>query len=309
MNHEDRDLDVIIIGAGPAGLSAAIWCKDLGLDAVVLEKGPETGGQLLSIYNPITNYPGLRTENGRELRDRFLETAKSYAVDIRLSTEIVHIDKQNLTAVTADGTGLSARSIIVATGVRRRRLNIPGEIELAGKGIIESGSRDKELVRGKTVAIIGGGDAALENALILSEYASKIYVIHRRNEFSARKEFVDRAAAIPATEFILNAEVVRIIGEERVEALEFIDRETKGHGTVLVDAVLLRIGVEPNSGLISDSSDLGPAGYVSTRPSGEPGIYAAGDVANRIAPTIAAAAGTGSSAAKAIARALLVAAE
>jgi thioredoxin reductase (NADPH) len=304
MNEEEQDLDVIIIGAGPAGLSAAIWCKDLGLKAIVLEKENETGGQLLSIYNPITNYPGLRAESGRELRDRFLETANYYGVEILLSTEITAIDPEKTSVTTAAGHQFSARSIILATGVRRRRLNIPGETEFLGKGIIESGSRDKELTRGKTVAIIGGGDAALENALILADYAAKVYVIHRRERISAREEFVKHAVASPITEFILDTEVVKINGNDYVESLNLTDHKTGLDWVVPVDNVLIRIGVEPNSELLLGNADLGSASYASTdrfSGAGEPNLYAIGDVANQIAPTIASAAGAGATAAKAVA--------
>jgi thioredoxin reductase (NADPH) len=301
MSEENRCLDVIIIGAGPAGISAAIWCKDLGLTALVLEKEKEPGGQLLSIYNPITNYPGLKAQNGRELRDRFLETANSYGVDIRLSTKVVEIDIENTSVLTAAGQRFSARSIILATGVRRRRLNIPGETEFIGKGIIESGARDKESVRGKTVAIIGGGDAALENALILAEYAAKIYLIHRRDRFSAREEFIDRAATARTVEFVLDTELIRIDGGDRITSIAVNNAKTGHSHAIPVDAVLIRIGVEPNSGLLAGQFDLDLAGYASVCCSGGANgsnILTVGDVAYPFAPTIASAVGTGAAAAK-----------
>jgi thioredoxin reductase (NADPH) len=303
MDEEKRDLDVVIIGAGPAGLSAGIWCKDLGLTAVILEREAEPGGQLLSIYNPITNYPGLRTEHGRELRDRFLETAESYGVEILLSTEVVEIDTENTSILTAARQRFSARSIILATGVRRRRLNIPGETEFVGKGIIESGARDKELTRGKTVAIIGGGDAALENTLILSEYATKIYVIHRRDSFSAREDFVRQAAATRPVEFLPNTRVVRINGADSVESIEIIDQNTGASRTTPVDIVLIRIGVEPNSELLANNANLAPGNYVVIDSRTEPraaDICAIGDVANPFSLTISTAAGTAASAVKRI---------
>jgi len=305
MSEREQDLDVIIIGAGPAGMSAAIWCKDLGLNAVVLEKNSEAGGQLLSIYNPITNYPGLRTENGREMRDRFLESANSSGVDIRLGTEVVEIDPKGKFVKTADGKFFRGQAVILASGVSRRRLNIPGEAEFTGRGVIESGSKERELARGKTVAIIGGGDAALENAVILSEYAAKIYVIHRRNSFSARDEFVDAAAANGTVEFVFNAEVDRISGHGWVDAIDVRDRSTNSSHTISVDLVLARIGVEPNSGLIQELAGSGPNGYLqldqNCRVIGSP-VYGAGDVADRVAPTIITAAGAGAAAAKAILR-------
>ncbi|MCC6327931.1 MAG: FAD-dependent oxidoreductase [Acidobacteria bacterium] len=304
MTENHPDLDVVIIGAGPAGLSAGIWCKDIGLNAVIFERESEAGGQLLSIFNPITNYPGLRTENGREMRDRFLLTAAAYGVDIRLSTEVVEIDPTGTSVRLADGQRISSKAVILASGVRRRRLDIPGEAEFAGRGIIVSGSKDKELARNKTVAVIGGGDAALENALILSKYAKKIYVIHRRDKFSARREFTDAASAVPSIEFVFNSAVQKISGSGSVKEITVHDR-TSGDHDLSVDLVLIRIGVEPNSGLIKGVAGSGPNGYLrldsDQRVIGAL-VYGAGDVANQAAPTIVTAAGAGAAAAKAVLR-------
>lgn len=304
MSEREQDLDVIIIGAGPAGISAAIWCKDLGLNAVVLEKNSEAGGQLLSIYNPITNYPGLRTENGREMRDRFLESANSSSVDIRLGTEVVEIDPNGKFVKTADGDLFRSQAVILASGVRRRRLNIPGETEFAGRGVIESGSKERELARGKTVAIIGGGDAALENAIILSKYAKKVYVIHRRDKFSARREFVEAASAANVIEFVLDSEVQKISGTRSVTEVKVRDHRT-GDRALSADLVLIRIGVEPNSGLIRGVAGSGPNGYLRLDSDHRiigAAVYGAGDVANQVAPTIVTAAGAGAAAVKAVLR-------
>ncbi len=288
---------MIVIGAGPAGISAAVWCRDLGLSAVVLEKASEPGGQLLSIYNPITNYPGLGAANGRELRDRFLETARTYGVEIILDSEVVEVGREDPSVLTASGERFSGRAIVVATGVRRRKLNIPGEDEFIGRGIIESGSRDRLSVRGKAVAIIGGGDAALENALILGEHASRVYVIHRRDSFGARGEFVQKALEQPNVEFAFNSRVLRINGQESVESVDVIDRATESVRTIPVDAVLVRIGVEPNSEIVADRSGMDEKGYVINLP---PPLYAIGDLTAPDAPTISNAAGMGSAAAKLI---------
>src|SRR5687767_11577900 len=189
MTEINPSADVLIIGAGPAGMSAAVWCVDLGLNSIVLEKEVEAGGQLLRIYNPVTNYLGLETANGREMLDHFLRTLKKAGPQICLTSAIAEIDPASLSAATTAGDRLKARAVIIATGVRRRKLNLPGEEIFAGKGIIDSGSNEKEQARGKTVVIAGGGDAALENALILAEFASQIYVVHRGPRFRARREF------------------------------------------------------------------------------------------------------------------------
>src|SRR6185436_4304422 len=159
--------DVLIIGAGPAGLSAARWCDELGLDTLVLEERAEVGGQLLSVYNPIENYLGLRADNGLELRDRFVEQTQNSDFDLWTNVEIESVDLKSKRVVLKSGEELQSIAIIIATGLRRRRLGIPGETEFEGLGIIESASKDRELFAGKDVCVIGGGDAAAENALLL----------------------------------------------------------------------------------------------------------------------------------------------
>ncbi|HJZ81235.1 MAG TPA: FAD-dependent oxidoreductase, partial [Pyrinomonadaceae bacterium] len=152
--------DVLIIGAGPAGLSAARWCDELGLDTLVLEQKEEVGGQLLSVHNRIANYPGVPADNGTELRDRFLAETKDCEFDLWTNVEIESVDLKAKRLSLQSGEQLQAITFIIATGLRRRRLGIPGEAEFAGRGIIESGARDRDAVKGKDVCVIGGGDAA-----------------------------------------------------------------------------------------------------------------------------------------------------
>src|SRR5215213_9419450 len=157
--------DVLIIGAGPAGLSAALWCDELGLDTLLLEQGTEMGGQLLSVYNPVGNYLGVRAANGRELRDIFAKQIDAGEFDLWTEVEIESADLRARRIALRSGEQLQAISIIIATGVRRRRLHVPGEAELTGRGVMESATRDRDLLAGKDVCVIGGGDAAAENAL------------------------------------------------------------------------------------------------------------------------------------------------
>src|SRR6266849_3476688 len=155
--------DVIIIGAGPAGLSAAFWCDELGLDTLVLEQDEKVGGKLAKIYNPIENYLGLRAANGQELLERFSAGIDEADFDLWTNVEIESVDLKAKRIALRSGEELQSISIIVATGVRRRKLSIPGEDEFAGRGIIESATRDLDLFAGKDVCVIGGGDAAAEN--------------------------------------------------------------------------------------------------------------------------------------------------
>src|ERR1051325_397903 len=141
--------DVIIIGAGAAGLSAARWCDELGLDTLVLEQNEEVGGQLLSVHNPIENYLGLRAKNGQELRDLFFEETKDCDFDLWTNVEIESVDLKARRVVLKSGEQLQSIALIIATGLRRRRLGIPGETEFIGRGIIESATRDRDQFAGK----------------------------------------------------------------------------------------------------------------------------------------------------------------
>src|SRR5690349_10855944 len=161
--------DVVIIGAGPAGLSAARWCDELGLDTLVLEQNEEVGGQLVSVHNPINNYLGLRADDGQQLRDRFVEQTKDSDFDIWTNVEIESVDLKAKRVTLRSGEELQSIALILATGLRRRWLGIPGETEFEGRGIIESATRDREQFAGKDVCVVGGGDAAAENALLLAE--------------------------------------------------------------------------------------------------------------------------------------------
>jgi len=298
---------VAVIGGGPAGMSAALWCADLGLTAVVFERDAEFGGQLLWTFNEVKNYLGLAAANGQEMRDRFLEHLQREQIERRVGAEVISVDLRQRALFLADGSQCSARALIIATGVRRRRLNIPGEAEFRGKGIIDSGSRAVAEVAGKRVAIIGGGDAALENALNLSQTAERVVIIHRRDQFTARSEFMDVATRSEKINFIVNTAVREIIGDTDVRSLSLEQLKTGQVQKIEADVVLIRIGVMPNSDLFDGQIEMDAAGYIFIDRFGATGIdrvFAAGDVANPRAPTIATACGMAATAAKSI-RALL----
>jgi thioredoxin reductase (NADPH) len=296
--------DVIIIGAGPAGLSAAFWCDELGLDTLVLEQAEEIGGQLHRVYNPINNYLGLKARNGKELLERFSVDVDDAGFDLWRGTEIESIELRAKRISLRSGEQLQSIAIILATGVRPRTLNIPGEKEFAGKGIIESATRDREQFAGEDVCVIGGGDAAVENALLLAEVCPTVTLVHRSRKLRARREFVERLQPNHAVTVFTESVVRRIIGNGRVEAVEILRKDGLKPFQLAVRGVLIRIGVEPNTDLVREQLELDQQGYVrvnSEQETSVPMVFAAGDVANPIAPTISGATGAGATAAKVIA--------
>ena len=296
--------DVIIIGAGPAGLSAALWCDELGLDALVLERNAEVGGQLLHVYNPINNYLGLPAADGRELRDLFAAQTEQAEFDLWTGAEIEGVDLAAKRVRLQSGEELRCIALVVATGVRRRRLGVPGEAELAGRGVIESASRDRQLFAGRDVCVVGGGDAATENALLLAEVCPTVTLVHRGKRLRARAEFVERLRGDHRVTLFTEARLTRIIGAQEVEAVEILRQGALKPFQVAVKGVLVRVGVEPNTELFRGQLATDEQGYVrvtSEQETSAANVFAVGDVSNPLAPTVSGAAGAGATAAKVIA--------
>jgi thioredoxin reductase (NADPH) len=296
--------DAIIIGAGAAGLSAALWCEELGLDTLVLEARAEVGGQLLNVYNPINNYLGLRAGNGRELRDIFAAQIADAEFDLWTETEIESVDLKARRVALRSGEELQSIGLLLATGVRRRRLGIPGEAELAGRGVIDSGMRDRQLLAGLDVCVVGGGDAAAENALLLAEVCPTVTLVHRGKRLSARPEFVERLRSEHCVTVFTESEAQRIIGTERVEAIEILRRGAIKPFQMAVGGVLVRVGVEPNDELFRGQLEQDARGYIKVTSEQETSIenvFAVGDISNPQSPTVSSATGAGATAAKVLA--------
>lgn len=295
--------DVIIIGGGAAGISAALWCDELKLKTLLLESRSELGGQLMRVYNPIKNHLGIKTENGLEMRDIFVKQIENCEFKVQLNSEITKVDLNRRIVTLKTGEEFFGKAIIIASGVRRRKLDVEGETEFVGRGILESGKRDAALVKNKTVAIVGGGDAAFENALILSETAERVLLINRSQNFRARPQFVEPAKNNGKIKICTETVVKRIIGDKIVKAFELKDLRTGEIYKEKIGAILLRLGVEPNTDFLSKELIFDKHGYIETNQFCETvkaGIYAVGDVANPIAPTVSSAVGMGATAAKAI---------
>ena len=296
--------DVTIIGAGPAGVSAALWCDELGLDALLVEQAEAIGGQLNIIHNRIENHLGVKAQNGKEFIERFEADVSNADFDLWTNVAIDSIDLNAKRVSLLSGEQIQSIAVVIATGVRRRTLGIPGEKEFAGKGLIESGARDRNEFKGKDVCVIGGGDAAVENALLLSEVCATVTLIHRGKRLRARREMQEQLKTNHCVTVFTESVVTRILGNEEVEAVEVVRKGGLKPFQIAVKGVLIRIGVEPNTELVRGQVNLTEQGYILTNSEHEtnvPMVFAIGDVANPLAPTISSAVGAGATAAKVIA--------
>jgi len=292
--------DVIIVGGGPAGMSALIWCHSLDLQAVLLEQSPEMGGQMLQMFHRVTDYPGLMAGDGRELRDHFLAQLNELKLDYRTGCRIEEID---LCArrLLCDGEVIDGGAIIIATGARKRRLGIPGEERFAAHGVSYSATRDHSLYAGKKVCVIGGSDSAVENCLILARICPHVTLIHRSDQFRARDQWRTKAQTNPRISIITHALVKAIEGDQKVERLVIEDVRSGKQRTIETEGVFIRIGIAPNTEPFRDQIELDESGYIKVdrrqRTSREM-VYAAGDVCRPVCLSVATAVGQGAIAAK-----------
>ncbi|YBV91655.1 NAD(P)/FAD-dependent oxidoreductase [Bacillus sp. PK9-021] len=301
-----RHVDILIIGGGPAGISAAIWCKRLGVDCLLLEEQSQLGGQLFNIFNEIIDYPGMRTKNGiemqREMVKHFVEMDCLYEVN----TKVLFINERSKTVKVkkqAKEQEICYRYLILATGSSQRKLGVPGEQQMIDRGEVYSASADGEKLKGKRVAIIGGGDRAFEGAHLLSSKAKEVYLIHRSTRFKAREQYVERVISNHGIKLMTDTEVAAIHGDLHVTSidLESKNKEYKSKN-LLVDAVLIRLGVAPNVELIKGKIATAQNGLIVTddvHQSSNPFIYAIGDACTTpLFSSISSSAGQGTIVAK-----------
>src|ERR1041385_4850183 len=275
--------DVIIIGAGPAGLSTAFWCDELGLDTLVLEQADRIGGQLHRVYNPIADYLGVKARNGAEFLERFAKDVESAEFDLWTQAAITSVDLKAKRIELASGESLQSIAIVIASGVSPRELGVPGEKEFVGKGMIESGARDRQLFAGHDVCVVGGGDAAVENALLLAEVCPTVTLVHRGKKLRARREFTERLQAVHCITVFTESVLTRIIGDETVQAVEIQRKAGIKPFQLAVRGVLIRIGVEPNTNLFREQLETDSGGYVVVNSQQETNVsmvFAVGDVSN-----------------------------
>lgn len=268
--------DLVIIGDGPAGLSAGIYAVRYGLDTLILEKDVISGQ--IALTDIVENYPGFSSIAGMELMDKFKEHAQEAGVTTE-DGEVLNIKSDgNKKIISTDEGEIEAKAVIIATGANPQHLGVPGEEEFAGRGVSYCATCDGPFFRGKYVAVIGGGDSAITDALILSNLASKVYVVHRRDELRATKVLKDRAFSRNNIEFICDTILDEVLGDGSVEKV--ILKNVKSGDTVemAMDGVFIYVGVVPNTGFVD--VDKNSAGFIITSDRMETsveGIYAAGD--------------------------------
>jgi len=278
---ERTEFDVVIIGGGPAGLSAAVYSGRAGLSALVIEKNIE-GGQIL-LTDVMENYPGCGIIASGELAQRFKEHADHFGTSFDYGEVLkVELAENNFKLVHLDnGKIYKAKVVIIATGASPRRLNVPGEAELTGKGVSYCAVCDGAFFTNKNVAVVGGGDSAVDEALYLSRIASKVTIIHRRNKLRAVKSLQERAFKNPKIDFIWDTVVKEIKGKDSVETLVLQNVKTDEIKEVPFDGVFIFIGLEPNSKAFKDLVPTDDNGFIITNEDMETnieGIFAAGDV-------------------------------
>lgn len=272
-------LDTIIIGAGPAGMAAGIYAARAELTHMVLESGLMSGGQIINT-SEVDNYPGLKGIGGFELAMKFREHCDGCGVQFR-DGKVVEVKKNgdDFLVTLENGECLEAKTVLFATGAKHRKLAVPGEEELAGCGVSYCATCDGAFFRGKEVAVVGGGDVAIEDAIFLARICKKVYLVHRREEFRAAKTLVNRLRACENVEFVLNATPARINGNGQVESLVVNTKE--GERTLVCSGVFVAVGMLPNTELLKGLASLDETGYAIAGENCKTdveGVFVAGDL-------------------------------
>ena len=296
--------DLIIIGSGPAGLSAAVYAKRAGLDALVMEKSPMSGGQVLTTYE-VDNYLGMPGINGYDLGMKFREHADRMGVEF-LETEVSGVERiknrnryeentSELVAASNSGAGegfcivtdkgeYRAKTILAATGAVHAKLGVTGEEELAGMGVSYCATCDGAFFRNRVVAVVGGGDVAVEDAIFLARTSQKVYLIHRRDELRAAKVLQERVKNLSNVEILWDTVVDEILGEDQVKKISIRNVVSGEKRELEMDGVFIAVGIHPNTELFENLVECDEKGYIIAGEDGattEDGIFAAGDVRSK----------------------------
>lgn len=297
--------DLIIIGSGPAGLAAGIYASRAELDFIIIEKNNISGGQIINTYE-VDNYPGVPNISGFELANKFRN----------------HCDNQNVTFVTGDVSQFDvteaiktiildsqetykAKTLIIATGAVYRKLGIKGEQELTGMGVSYCATCDGAFFRNKVATVVGGGDVAIEDAIFLSRLCSKVYVVHRRNEFRAAKSLIMKLMELNNVEILWDSIVEEIMGKDCVESIQIKNLKTEEVTEIKTEGVFIAVGNMPSSDVYKEFVNTDSSGYIVAGENCEtniPGIYAAGDIRTKELRQVITAASDGANSITAVER-------
>jgi len=303
---EAKQYDVIIVGAGPAGLAAGMYAGRMELKAIALDRGAP-GGQLLNTLD-IEDYPGFEHITGQELSEKMEAHARKFGLEIDYDeVEEIYKDGDDV-VVKGQVNTYRAPAVIVTAGGQPKKLGVPGEEELAGRGVSYCAICDGAFFKDQVVAVVGGGDSAVEEGTFLTRYASKVYIIHRRDKFRAQAIAVAAAKANPKVEFILDTVVEEIVGvDNKVKQLKLRNLKTDAKSEIEVGAVFPFVGFLPNSNIFRDHVEHDELGYLHTdmnMATNVEGIYAAGDVRHQLTKQITTAVGDGTTAVVAVTKLL-----
>lgn len=299
--------DVIIIGSGPAGLSAAIYASRARLNTLLIEKQPMGGGQILNTYE-VDNYPGLPEINGFDLGQKFMEHAKKLGME-QVTEDVKQIQCAGKTKKVITGKQeYEAKALILATGAAHRKLEVPGEETFSGMGVSYCATCDGAFFRGKTVAVVGGGDVALEDALFLARGCEKVYLIHRRDEFRGAKILQEHVKDTSNIEIIWDSVVEEIAGETQVQNITVCNKKTEKRAVLPVQGVFIAVGIMPNTSFLEEQVEMDENGYIIA---GEncrtnvDGVYVVGDARTKALRQVITAAADGANAVTDIERYLI----
>ena len=291
---DERTYDIAIIGGGPAGLTAALYAGRSKVRSVVLE-GKAPGGQLLNT-DLIEDYPGYLSITGGELAVQMTEQATHFGADMVIAqVNRIRVEDDGMKVIETDEGEWRAPAVIVTAGGNPRKLDVPGEEEFAGRGVSYCAVCDGAFFQGEHLAVVGGGDAAVEEAVFLTRYASRVSIVHRRDDFRAQPILIEEARHHPKIDFVLNTVVDSIEGDGRVTHMKLHNLVSGEATDYVVGGVFIFIGFIPNTGLVDRHVDHDGGGYYKTDPmtmmTSVPGIFAAGDVRSQLTRQVTTAVG------------------